>query len=396
MDYIRSKLPTQTVLSIDSINLFQKKYVAPSIVDVKFKKSVTSGRVALTLALQNAGISNNDEVLIPAYHCSSMVEPAIYLGAKPVFFRVNKDTTIDYDDIVSKITTTTKAIIIAHYFGFPQPIQPIRELCDKNKILLIEDCAHSFFGSIDGLPIGSYGDYAIVSAMKFFPVYDGGYLVSDHINLDKVLLQHSSIIFELKSFLNVLEKSFSYNRLKLLKLLLGWIFKAKDTLWGKIKRMSSAINTDAHTPPSSDGGFSLDARWLNKEMSFASKAIIRFTDVKKLIGNRKNNYLYLNNAIAKIEGCTPLYPTISDATVPYVVPVLVDNPIIIFSKLKQCGVPIIRFGEFLWPGVDSNICQNSTYLSAHVFQFPCHQSLTQSELDWMITKIADASYNANK
>ena len=68
----------------------------------------------------------------------------------------------------------------------PSPIAPIRRvavrsiraLCDERKIVLIEDCAHAFFGSVDSWPVGSVGDYSIASPKKFFPLCEGGLLVS--------------------------------------------------------------------------------------------------------------------------------------------------------------------------------------------------------------------------
>jgi hypothetical protein len=62
----------------------------------------------------------------------------------------------------------------------------------------------------------------------------------------------------------------------------------------------------------------------------------------------------------------------------------------IFLVLKNEGVPIIRFGEFLWPGVDALVCPVSVEFSQRAMQFPCHQDLFPEELDWMIGKIRAA------
>ena len=57
---------------------------------------------------------------------------------------------------------------------------------------------------------------------------------------------------------------------------------------------------------------------------------------------------------------------------------------------KKDGVPIVRFAEYLWQGVDASVCSASVDLSRHVLQFPCHQELQEQELDWMIDKIKAA------
>jgi perosamine synthetase len=53
-------------------------------------------------------------------------------------------------------------------------------------------------------------------------------------------------------------------------------------------------------------------------------------------------------------------------------------------------VPIIRFGEFLWPGVDASVCAASVDMSRRVMAFSCHQELHTKEIDWMINKIKAA------
>jgi hypothetical protein len=73
-----------------------------------------------------------------------------------------------------------------------------------------------------------------------------------------------------------------------------------------------------------------------------------------------------------------------------VFPLLTDNPRPLFRTLKMQGVPIIRFGEYLWPGVDAAVCANSVDLSQRVLSFSCHQELRDGELEWMINQIKEA------
>jgi dTDP-4-amino-4,6-dideoxygalactose transaminase len=148
------------------------------LLDAGTALGVTSGRVAIALALQHMGIAHGDKVLVPAYHCIAMVEPIISTGAGAVFYRIREDTSVDLDDVQRRLDVRTRALLAPHYYGFPQDMMRIRAFCDAHNLVLIEDCAHAFFGRCDGRPFGGHGDYAIASAMKFFPVYDGGYLVS--------------------------------------------------------------------------------------------------------------------------------------------------------------------------------------------------------------------------
>ncbi|NJN14489.1 MAG: hypothetical protein HC813_02335 [Planctomycetes bacterium] len=66
---------------------------------------------------------------------------------------------------------------------------------------------------------------------------------------------------------------------------------------------------------------------------------------------------------------------------------LFDEPERRFAPLKRLGVPIVRFGEFLWPGVDAGTCPVAADYSRRLFQFPCHQELRPDELDWLIAAL---------
>ncbi|MGZ4960699.1 MAG: DegT/DnrJ/EryC1/StrS family aminotransferase, partial [Methylomonas sp.] len=98
------------VSTIPPAALLDSVYTSPSdhaefssILDVKNARFTTSGRASIALALEHGGITNGDEVLIPAYHCEAMVAPARWRGATVVFYGINRDTSIRLDDIASKI-----------------------------------------------------------------------------------------------------------------------------------------------------------------------------------------------------------------------------------------------------------------------------------------------------
>lgn len=365
----------------------------PSILDANYKTFVTSGRIAITLSLIDAKVGNGDAVLVPAYHCSSMIEPVVQVNAKPVFYRVNKDTTVDLQDLALKCTPDVRAILVTHYFGFPQDLQPIRELCDKKGIVLIEDCAHSFFGTLGSHSIGTIGDYSIASIMKFFPVYDGGCLASRHpLNIQEITSAGRG--FEIKSFLNTIENSLSYGRLNSIGFFLKPPLQLKDFLWSRFKKRRSTSGGDVSLAPgASDGGYGLDANWLHKSMSRFSQYIMSHSNFRKMVEVRRRNYLHIHKRFSKLSNCEPLYKELPEHVVPYVYPLKVANPEGIFHPMKIRGIPIIRFGEFLWEGVDETTCPNSIKLSKSIFQFPCHQVLTESEIGWMTSQVAEIITN---
>ncbi|MBS4052349.1 MAG: DegT/DnrJ/EryC1/StrS aminotransferase family protein [Methylomonas sp.] len=360
----------------------------PSILDVKNARFTTSGRASIALALEHADITTGDEVLIPAYHCEAMVAPARWLGATTVFYRINPDTSIQLEDIDAKITSKTRAIIVTHYFGFEQQLQAIRALCTKHAIVLIEDCAHALFGLSSGQPIGTTGDYAVASCMKFLPIYEGGLICSTTRDISNIRLAPPSLMFQIKSAINCLETSVFYNRLGVLGRVINAFFKFKDKLWAYLKSLQPDRQGVGLGPSSSEGGFGLDEAWIHKTMSIFSDRIIRNTELSYVAERRRQNYRTLNSSLSALPDCHPLFSTLPEHTVPWVFPLYVKNPEKYFLTLKMQGVPVWRFGEFLDSSVTKDVCPVSVEYSKHIFQFPCHQSLTAGEIDWMLNKIS--------
>lgn len=385
--YPPSLIPKQPVLSLGSF-FGGRKHVS-SVLDAGAVRLVTSGRIAIALALKQMNIRAGDAVLVPSYHCASMIEPVIWIGAKPVFYKINFDTSVDLEDVSANLGPNVKALMVTNYFGFPQNLSKIRAFCDAHGLLMLEDCAHTFLGEHNGQPVGSFGDYAIASSMKFFPIYEGGCLASSRHSLDTVELVSAGAGFEAKIAFNTIEGGFEYRRLGMAKMLLKAPMALKNFIWGQIKsRKVSGVQS--LVPNSSEGGFGFDPKWIDRRSSWVSRSILRKTSRHRMSSLRRKYYLQLNDALAGVPGCRPLFKQLPDKVSPWVFPLLMDNPKPIFESLKQSGVPIIRFGEYLWPGVDASVCANSAELSERVFQFPCHQELRASELEWMIAKIKDA------
>lgn len=385
--YPNPKVPIHPILNASAFSL-QNKPVRKSlcILDNPQAKLVTSGRVAIALAIQHSGVGKGDKVLIPAYHCSSMVEPVIWVDAEPVFYQINSNTSINIDDIKQKTDNKVKFIIVTHYFGFMQELNEIRQWCDEKSIILLEDCAHAFFGQQNGLPIGAIGDYSIASIMKFFPVYDGGCLTSRKHDIQNIKLKSPGKAFQIKASLNLLENAFTYNRLPFFKLFILPPLYLKDFLWNTLKFMRKNKPTKIG-PAAAEGGYAFEASWIDKRISSISRIILNQSNNTKIIEIRRNNYLTYFSALSNIKSIKPLHSQLPEKTVPYVFPLLVENPQVLFPILKKKGIPIIRFGEFLWDNVNESVCKNSIELSKKVFQFPCHQSLKPDELNWIIETI---------
>jgi hypothetical protein len=362
-----------------------------SVLDAGQSRLVTSGRVAIALALREMGIGPGDEVLVPAYHSPSMVPPVLWRGAAPVFYKIRPDTSVDLADVAARLTPATRAIMVTSYFGFPQDLAAIRAFCDAHGLLMLEDCAHCFFGEHQGRPVGAWGDYAIASSMKFFPVYEGGCLVSARHSLANVALVSAGAGFEAKAALAALENSFTYGRLPLLRALLRIPMRLKDAAWGALKSRRSPAAPDAQlAPASSDSGFDFEPRWIDKRSARFSRVVMALASTGRIAALRRRHYLALEEAVRGLPGCRPLHASLPAGACPWQFPLLVDAPEAVFAALHAAGVPIVRFAEQRWPGMDPALCAASADLSRRVLAFPCHQELLAGELAWMAREIKQA------
>ena len=70
---------------------------------------------------------------MPSYHCEAMVEPVTWLGAEPVFFRIEEILSVDLVDISRHCDPKIRAVIAVHYFGFPQDFFRVRRILRKRR-----------------------------------------------------------------------------------------------------------------------------------------------------------------------------------------------------------------------------------------------------------------------
>ena len=375
----RPRIPIAPVLSAASLRRARGPGL-PSVLDAGAARAVTSGRVAIALALREMGIKPGDRVLVPAWHSPSMIPPVLWRGAEPLFYRVGPDGAADLQDIAAK-APQARVLMVTHYFGFPQDLALLRALCDAHGLQLLEDCAHAYIGSHAGRPLGSFGDYAIASTMKFLPAYEGGLLVSARHDLESVALRPAGAAFEAKIALNSLERGFEYGRLTLLHTLLRPALALKDALR---KPRADRAPAAALAPSSSDSSFTLDPAWIDKRSSLFARVLLRLSSTTRIANLRRAHYLRLDAALRGLPGIRPLYPALPDGVCPWAYPLLVDDADGLAARLGAAGVPVLRFGRPLWQGVDAATCANAAHLSAHVLALPCHQELRPSELDWLI------------
>lgn len=378
-------IPTWPVLSVRGL-LKERGISDLSLLDAGPCTYVMAGRVAIGWALRLAGLTAGDKVLVPAYHCTSMVDPLSCVEASPVFYRVNPDLSVNIDDIASKIDAKTRALIATNYFGFPQKLEALRKFCDDNDLVFIEDCAHSFFGTFEGRPLGSFGHYAVGSLPKFFPVREGGCLITNDPKAQDIALRPRGLGLELRQVFSGIEEANYCHRLAVLSPAIKAVSAVK-----RLRRRPGAENEEAGQTVMSKGEIAaFEPEWLETPPSGVAKWVSRHVSAGRMAVRRRENFSRMAAHFTNLEGCRPLFTQMPEGVVPFMFPLWIDNLSEVFPRLEDMAVPMQRFGQFLCEGVDETDCETSAGFSHHLVQLPCHQELRTAELDWILETVANA------
>ncbi len=157
------------------VKKFEKAYA--DYIGSKFGISTNSCTTALEIALKSIKIDKDDEVIVPAQTFISTGSSVINAGGNPVFCDTDDNFSIDLEDLKSKISKKTKAVIVVHYAGLIQEnIFELKDILKKRKIFLVEDCAHASGAKINGIMAGNIGDFGCHSffSTKIMTTGEGG------------------------------------------------------------------------------------------------------------------------------------------------------------------------------------------------------------------------------
>jgi dTDP-4-amino-4,6-dideoxygalactose transaminase len=167
-------------------------------VGVKHCISCANGTEAMTLVAMAWDINEGDAVFVPDFTFFSTGEIVSFAGATPVFVDVDRDTfnldTVKLEKAIQMTVAegefTPKAVIPVDLFGLPANYPEILKIAKKYGLLVLEDGAQGFGGSINGRRACSFGDAATTS---FFPAKplgcygDGGAVFTNNDDLAQLI-----------------------------------------------------------------------------------------------------------------------------------------------------------------------------------------------------------------
>lgn len=202
--YVNDCIDTTFVSSVGKyVDKFEK--MVAEFTGAKYAIATSNGTSALHIALKLIGVDEKSEVITQPLTFIATANAISYLGAKPIFLDVDKDTLglspnsleefleneTFVDDSGNCINKTTKKVIKAcvpmHTFGHPCEIDKIVDICDKHNIEVVEDSAESLGSFYKDKHTGTFGKVGIFSfnGNKIITTGGGGMIVTDNEELAK-------------------------------------------------------------------------------------------------------------------------------------------------------------------------------------------------------------------
>lgn len=182
LDDIREVLEGRAMLSMHKqVAAFEEEFA--KYVGCRYAIATNSCSAALEIALRSIGLEPGDEVILPAETFVATGTSILREGGRVVFAEVDSMSFgLSLKSVQEKLSSKTKAVILVHLAGYISPeVEEIKEFCDQNNIVLIEDAAHAHGATIHSRKAGALGH---IGCFSFFPTKimttgEGGMLVTN-------------------------------------------------------------------------------------------------------------------------------------------------------------------------------------------------------------------------
>lgn len=344
------------------IEKFEKKIV--NYIGTKYCIAFNSGTSAGHAALIALGINTKSEVIVPSFTFISTANWPLMVQASPKFADIEIQTYgMDPNDLETKISKKTKAIIPVHYGGLPCKIDEIKEISNKNKFYLIEDAAESFGASLNGRKIGSFGTVSIFSfaGNKILTTGEGGALCTDSKEL--------------------------YEKIKL------------------IRSHGRQLHSGYFSSMQDHDYYSLGYNWRMSSIT-AALGLSQLDKIEKIIDMRRKNAKYYQSKLKKIKEITLQEEPSGFKHVYQFYSILLRNSTIrtkLMNFLASKGImtrvffkPVHKTVFFSKIGYGSLSLPNTEKISTQILSLPMFPTLRKEEINYIVGTITEFFEHTNK
>jgi dTDP-4-amino-4,6-dideoxygalactose transaminase len=343
--------------------------------DAPRRRYFAYARNALHAALSSLRVGPGDEVLLPAFHCVSLVEPVVLSGASCRFYDVSRRFRIDGPSLERELSSRTRMLVVIHYFGFPQPLDRLRRMCDERNVVLVEDCCHALYSGHVDRPVGQDGHLALFSFRKTLPVVDGALLVANDERIALPTLDRGP----------------------------GWRYRARVCKWtvDRLLRREGALDGEPLEPAderaprptiasrladgsTADGwlyGYDVNPSLSRCRGTGPTCWIASRLDPESIRSARRRNYAQLLDRLGGAKRVRVPLDELPAGACPWTFPLDAAGIGGLDRKLRARGVPAFTFGEALHSALPEGIFHDAEHLALNLVQLPVHQGMTSGQLD---------------
>ncbi|OOM77938.1 TDP-4-oxo-6-deoxy-D-glucose transaminase [Clostridium puniceum] len=328
------------------INLFDDKLNKFKSTEAVF---LNSGQSAIRFILKDIGIRDGEYILMPSYLCPTILYSFKKLNIKYEFYKINKDLSIDLDDVKSKMNKfNIKAVFFINYFGFYHNEDTIEYLLQlKNRdIIIIEDAVQMLWFNRKKF----IGDYVFNSYRKFLPI-DGSIVLCN---------KTKKIDFEEDNY---------YEKVNLAR--------AKKTLFQNFNIGSEEEFLNLYEEA--------EVEYYKREkiigMDYESKKMLSKVAYEFIHKKRKENYSYLHNLLIENKKIQIMYSKnrINDNTI-LGLPILIKNRDEIRRKLREVSI----YCPVHWNILHEDWCNkyaDSKFVSTRIITIPIDQRYDLNDME---------------
>merc|ERR1719171_483296 len=169
--------------SAETSQVSQAEVEFAEMVGQKYALGVNSCSSAIMIAMIVCGVESGDQVITNGFTFTALPSTIMRLGAEPVLVEATKSWIMDLDDLEKKIAAfpDAKVLLLSHMRGKVADMDRGVEICEKNGITLVEDCAHSCGVKWRGRQLGYHAEVTAYSTQsdKVINSGEGGFLTTD-------------------------------------------------------------------------------------------------------------------------------------------------------------------------------------------------------------------------
>jgi hypothetical protein len=327
------------------------------------------GRNAVWRSVRRLGLEGA-EVIVPAYHHGVEVAALLAAGVRVRFARVDSQARLDLEHLEAQVGPETRALYVIHYAGFPQPMEPLRDIARRHGLRLIEDCALALFSSDGERPLGSMGDAAIFCFYKTLPVAHGGALwVGERSPSGRVPeLRSPPLISTLSRTAGALLYSLEYALGPPGQAVRSTLKSVTRELRRRADELDVPVGTQDFDPAAVDLG-----------MSPLLARLLPAVQVKQIIRHRRENWLHLHARLGELR--RSLWEQLPPGVCPLFYGIRVADKEQALATLRARGVEAVNFWRFGHPAAPREGFPEVEELRRQVLELPCHQDLDAEQVE---------------